>query len=319
MSRRPDLHVVPSDVSPMGMHEGVRHFLDHIDARGAAANTVRSYGCDLQHYLRFIDRLQSGHLVAVQGARTVSRFIDDQNARGIGKRSQARRLSTLRMFFKHARREGWIGHDPTADERVKFRKRAVIAPEMDALHRVIDAIPATGTENLRDRALLRLMLDTALRISAMRHLDAPGYGSGTAVDVKRQLVTYIGKGGDHFSKPYNDATGRMVEQWLSARGAWVVDGTPALFVSRSGERLSRVALHRIVVKRGKAVGLKLHAHLLRHRRGAHVIERCDLKLAQQFLDHADISTTSDYGLRADNVAFGLLRDRADIDEGRHVA
>lgn len=316
---RPDLRIVPPDVSPMGMAQAVAHFLRTLDDRGAAINTVRSYGCDMKHYLDFLARTQFGDLVAVQSARTVARFIDDQTARGIGRRSQARRLSVLRAFFRHAKREAWIGHDPCQDERIRFRKMPVIAPELHELHTVIDAIPAHGVLNLRDRAILRLLLDTGVRISALCGLDAPGFGSPTGIDMQRMLVTYVGKGGDYQTKPFNATTARIVEAWLAVRSDVAGQGIPALFVTQRGQRITRGSLHTVIAKRGKAAGLHLHAHLLRHRRCAHVIETCDVKLAQQFMDHANIATTSEYGLRASTVVHGLLRERADIDAGRNVA
>lgn len=313
---RPDLRIVASNVSPMTVEQGVAHYLAHIAARGLSANTVRAYGSDLVHYVRFVARLGHGELVAVQSARTVSRFLDDQSAQGMSLRTQARRLSAVRGFFVHARREGWTGFDPTADEHVKFRKPRVVAPELDALHATIDQIPRTGTLNLRDRAILRLMLDSGLRISALTDLDLPGCGSQAEVDLKRRLVHYVGKGGDTRSKPFNDTTLRVLEEWLAVRGDLAAPGCVALFVSGRGVRPCRQTVHNIIVGRGKAAGLRLHAHLIRHRRGAHVIETCGDKVAQQFLDHASLATTSDYGSHADNVTAGLLRQRADIDAGR---
>lgn len=316
---RPDLRIVANRVSPMTVEQGVAHWLARLGARGKAANTLNAYGGDLQHYLRFIARLGHGDLVAVQSARTVSRFLDDQDAAGISRRSQARRLSALRMFFRHAQREGWIGFDPTADESVKFHKPRVIAPELEQLHAAIDAIPASGALNLRDRTILRLMLDTGLRISALRGLDIPGAGSQSALDLKRQLAHYVNKGGDTETKPFNDATARIVEQWLAARDAIAAPGCLALFSSQRGGRMSRMAVHQVIAKRGKAVGLHLHAHLIRHRRGAHVVETCGDKVGQQFLDHASLATTSDYGHHVNTVATSLVRARADIDAGRKHA
>lgn len=311
-----DLRLIVNNVSAMTVAGGVAHFLQHLAARGYARNTARAYAGDLAHYVRFVARLGHGELAAVQSARTVARFLDDQHAAGIGRRSQARRLSALRMFFRHARREGWIGHDPTADERVKFVKPRVVAPEMDALHGAIEAIPRAGALNLRDRAILRLMLDTGLRITPLGDLDLPGTGSQATVDLKRRLAHYVGKGGDTSTKPFNDATLRMLEEWLAVRGDMAAPGCLALFVSRRGGRPSRQTLHHVIRNRGAAVGLHLHAHLIRHRRGAHVIEACGDKIAQQFLDHASLNTTSDYGRHADGVAASLLRERADIDAGR---
>jgi integrase/recombinase XerC len=318
---RPDLRIVAAaGVSPMDLADGVRHFLQRKAARGARPNTIAAYGSDLRHFVSFVDRLQQGTLVAVQSQHHVTRFLDDQAAQGIAPRSQARRLSALRMFFQHARREGWIGHDPTADEQVRYRTTRVVAPELDQLHAMIDAIPRHGALNLRDRALLRLALDTGMRISEAACLDLKGVGSQAEIDVQRGLAHVIGKGGDTETLCFNATTARMLEEWLAVRGDLANPGSAALFVTQRGTRPTRMALHEIVKRRGAAVGLpEIHWHLLRHRRGAMVIERCGDKVGQQFLRHASLATTSEYGRHANNATFALLRERADIDADRRRA
>lgn len=305
--------------SPMSMEQGIEHYLQRIIARGLSANTAAAYGSDLAHYLRFIRAGQHGELVCVQSGRTVSRFLDDQQARGISKRSQARRLTCLRMFFRHARIEGWLGHDPTKDEYVRFSPDFVVAPEMEQLHQVIAAIPRKTAWDIRDRALLRVMLDTGLRISAVCALDAPGFATATALDMHRRLAHFVNKGGQTSSKPFNDTTARMVEDWLAVRAELAPDGLPALFTTARESRLSRGSAHAVIKQRGHACGLELHAHLIRHRRGAHVLETCGDKAAQSFLDHRSLTTTSAYGKRVNTVTTALLRERADIDAGRASA
>ncbi len=304
-------------VSAMTLAGGVDHYLARRIARGAAHNTVAAYGSDLAHFVKFVDGLGQGDLVAVLNARHVDRFFDDQTAQGIAKRSQARRLSVLRGFFKHAQREGWIGFDPTADVEVKFRAKRVIAPELNLLHQMIDAIPRRGALNLRDRALLRITLDTGIRISEAASLDLAGVGSQSEIDIKRCLAHVVGKGGDTETTCFNEATRGMVEEWLSVRSEMAAVGCVALFVSQRGTRCCRGTLHDIIKRRGAAAGLPdIHFHLLRHRRGAMVIERCGDKMGQQFLRHSSLQSTSEYGRHADNTTFALLRTRADIDLGR---
>lgn len=306
-------------ISPMQLGQGIAHWLKRMEARGKALNTLIAYQNDLRQYEAWIERAGQSDLVAVQSPVMVSRFLDDQDALGVAKRTQARRLSALRMFFRHAQRESWIGHDPTADEAVSFERPLKIAPEMDDLHQVIRAIPDDGVANVRDRAMLRLMLDTGLRITPLCQLDAPGMGTPTAVDMARKLVHYIGKGGKPSTKPFNDVTAGYIEAWLAVRSDEARRGIPALFVNRRGVRLSRGTAHHNIKSRGEAVGLKLHAHLIRHRRGADVIETCGDKVAQQFLDHTSLTTTSQYGQHANNVTMGMLRERADIDRPRSYA
>ena len=155
-----------ASATPITITAGIEHYIALILARGLSANTAHAYRSDLTHFARFVVASGAGELVCVQSARTISRFLDDQDARGISKRSQARRLTCLRMFFRHARKEGWIGHDPCRDESVHFQTEFVLAPELAQFHQVIDAIPRDTAWDLRDRALLRLMLDTGMRIAS---------------------------------------------------------------------------------------------------------------------------------------------------------
>ena len=305
-----------AQASPMAMLPAIDHYIDRILARGLALNTANAYRNDLSHYVRFVQHGAHGDLVCVQSARTVSRFLDDQQARGIAKRSQARRLSALRMFFRHAMREGWIGHDPTRDEYVRFQPEFVIAPELEQFHQVIAAIPRSGPWHLRDRAMLRVMLETGLRISALCALDAPGFGTPTSIDMQRGLVFFIGKGGRPSSKPINEVTRRMLEDWLAVRIDVAPAGLPAMFTTARCSRISRGSAHDMIKRRGRACGLELHAHLFRHRRGAHVLENCGDKAAQNFLDHSSLTTTSTYGQRVNTATLAMLRERADIDAGR---
>lgn len=317
---RRHLYAVPRGMSAMTVREGIAHYLDRLRLRGASANTLLAYGSDLRHYLEFVERVGQGDLVAVQSRQHIERFLDDQGARGCSPRSMARRLAVLRGFFKHAGIEGWIGHDPTQGIQVRFRAKRVIAPEMDQLHAMVDAIPRSGELNLRDRALLRLALDTGARISEAASLDIPAVGSQTEIDLKRLVAHVAAKGGDTETLCFNARTGAIVEEWLAVRAHIAAPGCHALFVNHRGQRIGRNGLHDIVKRRGAAVGLGgLHWHLMRHRRGAMVIEACGDKVGQQFLRHESLASTSHYGRHANNTTFALLRERADIDAHRRSA
>lgn len=306
--------------SPMPIMEAAEHYLERKRRRGAAANTLKAYGADLAQFAEFLDRLDQGRLVSLISQHHVSRWLDDLAARGISQRSQARKLAVLRGFVRHARAEGWIGHDPTADERVSFRQRRVIAPELDRLLAIIDAIPVRCRDGLRDRAMLRLALDCGLRISEVAGVDVPGAGSQTSIDLHRKLAHVVGKGGDIESIGFDDTTRSMVERWLCVRPNMAGPTEPALFVNRGGSRISRQSLHSMLKRRAAAAGVeRMHWHLMRHRRISHVVERCGLKVAQQFARHARIETTGLYGCHADGVARELVRQRAGLEQGRAAA
>jgi len=319
---RPHLMAVNATMSSMTLALGIDHFIQHMRRRGCAANTQRAYQTDLLQFEKFAHWLGHGDLIAVMSSRHVSRFLDDRSATGDTLRTQARKLATLRSFFRHARREGWIGFDPCADERVKVPHRPTMAPERDELHAVIAAIPAHGAANLRDRALLRLMLDAGVRISCALQADLPGLVTHTSIDLRRGLLHFVNKGGAAEASPFNEATGHMLEAWLAVRHQLAMPGVDALFVGSQGLRMSRGSAHHMIKARGNACGLDLHSHLFRHVRLRQVLEACGDKAAQQFAHHRSVATTSEYGARALNRAVGIIRSMADVDapeQGRATA
>lgn len=320
MSKRA-LHLVNAPaISAMDLAGGVEHHLQRLSARGARPNTLRAYRGDLAQFAAFVGELDRIALVALLSHRHVARWLDDLHARGVSARSMARKLTVLRGFVRHARREGWLHHDPAGDEAVRFRAKRVIAPELDALHAMVDAIPSHGALNLRDRAMLRLALDGGLRISEVASVDLPGTGTQTSLDLKRQLAHVVGKGGDTETVPFNERTAATLEAWLRVRGELAASGELALFVTRRGDRPTRQTLHEVVKKRAAATGLQnTHWHLLRHRRISQVLATCGSKVAQQFARHANETTTGTYGHHSESVAFALVRDRADVDAGRNAA
>lgn len=300
-------------LSAMSVAAGIDHFIDHLRKRGYARHTLSAYGNDLQQFNAFLLRLQQGDLVATTGRHHVSRFLDDRHAAGDSLKTQARKLAAVRSFFRHAQREGWTGFNPAAEECIKVPATRTVAPELDQLADVIAQIPREGADNLRDRALLRLLLDSGVRISCLLQADLPGCMSQTSIDLRRGLLHFVNKGGALETSPFNDVTARAVEAWLGVRGSKAAAGITALFVGSRGERLSRGSAHHIVKARGRAVGLDLHSHLFRHRRGASVMEACGDKAAQQFMHHKSLNSTSLYGASALTRRIGVLRQLADVD------
>jgi len=302
------IRLVPLDAA-------VADWLGHIRLRGASRNTVRAYAVDLQSAIDYFTEERIS-VVALIGESAVERWLARLSREGLSPRSQARKLCALKGFLKHAVREHWMEHDPARDIQVRFRPRQVIAPEMDALMRMLDAIPrGSGSTRIdtRDYTLLRLVLDTGIRVHEVLGLDIPG-ASRYTVDLKRLEVRVLGKGEQEGTVPFNDATGRALERWLQVRHA--EPGCTALFVSNRGQRMTRQAVHCVIRQRGARVGLpRMHLHLLRHRRIGDITERLGLKVAQGIARHASPATTAAvYGAHALNVVHRAVRERADLDQ-----
>lgn len=304
-------------IEPVTVADAAVRFLERIRLRGYANNTLASYGTTLRDLAEWLES-RDVTLLALISERMVEGWIDHLARSGNGARSQAQKLSTLRSLVAFAIREGWIKHDPTAEVRLKFRASRVIAPELDRLLAVIDAIPRHAAADLRDRAMLRVCLDAALRVSEVAALDVhtgTGPQPQCCVDLARLQVHVRDKGGGASTVGINAATADAIEAWLRVRDTLAKPTAAALFVSRLGGRFSRAQLHNIIRKRGRAVGIDhLHWHMLRHRRIGDVVEKFGLDVGQHIARHANKSTTADvYGAHAAEVIRNLIREKGDLD------
>lgn len=312
-------------IIPITCLEAIAHWRARLANRNKAANTVKAY-C-----LAVIDAAQAfarrdAHLVAVVGAREVEGWLDEMATRQLAVRSQAMKLTAVRRFFEHCLREGWCSANPCRDISIRFHAEPVIAPELPVLLAVIDAIPqgkAANWRDVRDRAILRLAIDAALRSGGITALNLPADREPHTVDLLRMVVTSANKGGGR-TQPIaiNAQTVTAITLWLERRSDFAKPGETALFVSNRGRRLSRPGLHAIAAARGKAVGVEgLHIHLFRHRRLGGLVETLGLKVASKHAGHRHESTTANvYGAHADNVVRAMVRQHADVDAmARQVA
>lgn len=285
-------------------------WLERLRKRGLAHNTLLAYRSDIGRALAFF--VQRGVRLPQQVTpRLVEAWLDHEAATGRSRRTQSRRLAALKSMWRYVMTEGLTGHDPTEGVAVRYRPRPVIAPEMQALLVMVRRIRAATPTDQRDRAILRLALDSGLRISELAALDVynPAAVPENTVDLDRLAVHVVGKGGVAATLPIDPATAREIEAWLCVRGQMAADGMTALFVHARGGRMSRQTLHQMVRKRGAAAGMPgLHMHLLRHRRIGQVVAQMGVHAGRYMARHASAATTlAVYGQQADEVVRRQIR------------
>lgn len=292
--------------------ELIPRYLERCRLRGRAANTLKAYANDLSHLLRYLGA-RGITMVQTLGERHLHGWLDAMASGGASRPTQARRLACVRQLLGYAQMEGIIEVNPADWIRMSFRTKVVTAPEMDVLLRMLAGIPTTPWRNLRDRALLRLTLDTGLRASEVANLDLPDRGDVlNAPDMARMLVNVTGKGGRQDTVPFDATTRRWLEQWVDHRMA-MAPGR-ALFCAQSGKRLGRSSLHQIIRRHGDAAGLEgMHMHLLRHRRIGDVVYTLGLEAGSQLARHVSKTTTAlVYGRQARSVVHQMIRERAPL-------
>ncbi|HEY0200779.1 MAG TPA: tyrosine-type recombinase/integrase [Burkholderiaceae bacterium] len=310
--------------APIFLEPAIAQYLLIRQARGLAHNTVLAYGADLRHFAKHAAAFD---ITAVQliSERLVSRWLDA----GLlhlqwSKRTAARKLEAVRGFMAWCRAEQYLQHDPCADVRIKYRPRRVVAPEMDPLLAMVSGIGSNAPIDLRDRAMLMLMLDPALRANEVAQLDvrAPGapipvYWADT-VHLRVHARPKGGEDGDADVVGMEEQTADALRAWQRVRGKLAGQGEPALFVNQHGRRISRGGIYLMVRDRGLAAGIpNLHPHKLRHRRIGDIVERLGLHVGSAQARHRNVSTTANvYGAHAAEVQRHAVRTMAPLGEVR---
>lgn len=280
----------------MRFHSLIDAFLDMMLAeRNAAANTRAAYARDLGDAAMFLARRKIDLVEANEEELRVYLKSLGKNAA----RTQARRLSALRQFFRFLCSEKHRGEDPT---------RSIDAPKLgrslpkylseEEVARLIDTVAAyPGDDGLRLRAMLELLYAAGLRVTELVSLPT------VAVQFDRALVLVKGKGGKERVVPLGEPALKAVEEWLPVRKRLLGEKKTSLYLFPSAMRgkdapLTRQRLFQLLKELALAAGLdpkRLSPHVVRHAFATHLIEHgADLRSVQSMLGHADIATTQIY-------------------------
>ncbi len=273
----------------------VQRYLTHLRLeRGLSPNTIASYAHDLSRFTGWLATQSCpGPLKAAPDH--LSRYVRSLHQAGISARSTARHLSTLRGFYRFLIAEGIGTTDPSEHLDPPKKPRSLpdvlTIPEVDAILKQPDVSTPAG---IRDRAVLETLYACGLRASEILSLRQADYLED------EELVRVIGKG----SKERIVPIGRSAREWikkyqLEARIHFARKGQTrdALFLSQRGTPLSRTWLWTIVTSYARKADIErpVHPHTFRHSFATHLLEGgADLRVVQELLGHADISTTEIY-------------------------
>ncbi len=266
--------------------------------RGRSVNTLAAYRRDLTAYVAWL--AEHGSSIGSVTSEELSAMITARRGSGAAAASVARQFAAIRMFHRFWSDEGGRADDPTADvEGVRVPAGIPHPLSEDEVNRLLGAVTGADPVAKRDRALLEFLYATGARIS-----EAVGLALDD-VDREHGLVRLYGKGSKERLVPYGRMAAAALDDWLGDRGRpllepgrWARRGDmEALFLNQRGSRLTRQAAWLVVKKYGDRVGLasKLSPHVLRHSCATHLLDHgADLRVVQEMLGHASISTTQVY-------------------------
>ena len=270
----------------------VQSFLDFCRIeKGLAENSVEAYRSDLE---RFANGCHPAPGQDFPTAEALAQYLQSLYQQGLGSRSVARHLTTLRNLVAWLLAEGKLAADPTASlalpRQWKNLPKFLNHSEIDRLLEAPDQAKPTG---LRDRAMIELLYSSGLRVSELCELQLSDLNEELGV------VRVMGKG----SKERLIPVGRSA---VAALGEYQRTGRPQLlrgraskylFVTARGSRMSRQCFWTLLRHCGTKAGIlrRLTPHVLRHSFATHLLEGgADLRSVQTMLGHADISTTQIY-------------------------
>ena len=253
---------------------------------------MESYRRDLTEFSTFLQRVGKSPAAVDRG--DIRAFLKELYDRGLGARSVARHLVSLRNLFRFLVREERLSGDPTAEvEAPKLDQslpKYLTGEEVDQLLAQPDVSTALG---LRDKAMLELLYATGMRVSELVQVGEADF------DMSLGIIRCMGKGSKERLIPVGRSALHAVEAYLLAGRAVLAAkrNSPFLFLNRRGGALSRVGFWKILAAYGRRAGLAagITPHLVRHSFATHLLERgADLRSIQLMLGQSDISTTQIY-------------------------
>lgn len=273
------------------MKELVEKFLQRLEhGSNYSAHTLRAYREDLRLHLEFLEERGCTNPRDVTPL-ILRRFVVGLRSSSMNYKntSLARKVATLRSFYKFLCKEHVIEHNPAHILRSPKKEgklpRFLTVREMEAL---LNAVKANDLQGRRDRAILETLYSTGVRVSELVGLNVAD------VDTLSELLKVRGKGKKERIVPIGSLALEAVKVYVASRGT---NGDTALFLNKNKRRLSVRSISRIMDKYMKLADIRQNPspHIMRHSFATHLLDRgADLRAVQELLGHANLSTTQIY-------------------------
>lgn len=262
---------------------------------GLAQNTRLAYLRDLRLLQKAFNYKSSEELLEVNRQQLLAYLVQLRQA-GRSASTVARKLASIKAFYRFLTAERYIRRNPAevleAANRGLHLPKVLSVAEVDAL---LDT-PNLGTpDGYRDKTMLEVLYATGMRVSELVNVPLKN------VDLKMEYVIVMGKGSKERMLPLGRTALHYLEHYISVVRPQLLHGNPdsskALFVTSWGGPMTRERFYEIIVAYGQSAGLskKVTPHMLRHSFATHLLNNgTDLRVVQELLGHADISTTQIY-------------------------
>lgn len=262
---------------------------------GLAKNTQLAYMRDLRLLMKSLQLKVDEELLQVSRQQLIA-YLVRLKQEGRAASTVARKLASIKAFYRFLTAERYIRRNPA--EVLEAASRGLHLPKVlsvQEVERLLDE-PNLGTlDGYRDKTMLELLYATGMRVSELVNVPVKN------VDMKMQYVIVMGKGSKERMLPLGRTALHYLEHYLSVVRPQLLHGKPdaaaELFVTGWGGPMTRERFYEIIVAYGKSAGIskRVTPHMLRHSFATHLLNNgTDLRIVQELLGHADISTTQIY-------------------------
>jgi integrase/recombinase XerD len=261
--------------------------------KGLSVKTVQAYAADLADFLDF---MLGRNMVSIQNAdtATILKHVIDLRNQGLGARSRARHIVSLRGFFGYLTSKGVLLSNPA--KMIELPKSGFKLPDVLNVRQVDTLLgmpDRTTPRGMRDAAMLEMLYAAGLRVSELIQLPT------SAVHLEAGFVRVNGKGGKERVVPIGRKALTAVQEYLAAARPLLIknDLSQFLFIARAGKSMTRQGFWKLLRKYALMAGIKqkISPHSLRHSFASHLLEGgADLRAVQVMLGHVDIATTQIY-------------------------
>ena len=262
--------------------------------KGRSRSTIDAYRRDVTGLSQWAQG--RGQQLASLSEGDLESYANDLRRQHRSESTIARSVASIRGLFSYLVQEGHLESDPSA--RLKGGRRGRTLPKPlseEEMARLLDSVPSTTPLDRRDRALLELLYGTGTRVS-----EVVGIGLED-LDFDEELILVTGKGSKQRLVPMGSTLEVALNEYLGPGGR---DSFPEakrsarLFLNARGGSLSRQGIDLVIDKRALAAGLersRISAHVFRHSCATHMLAHgADIRVVQELLGHASISTTQIY-------------------------